>query len=57
LRLLRYNIRENNLFLPKSVQNKLHSWTEKDYDKLAMFSLIAVLVAAILLKYGSVIFA
>ncbi|HRF28837.1 MAG TPA: vitamin K epoxide reductase family protein [Candidatus Saccharibacteria bacterium] len=53
----RYNIRENNLFLPKSVQNKLHSWTEKDYDKLAMFSLIAVLVAAILLKYGSGIFA
>ncbi|HCR55499.1 TPA: vitamin K epoxide reductase [Candidatus Saccharibacteria bacterium] len=53
----RYNIRENNLFLPKSMQNKLHSWTEKDYDKLAMFSLIAVLIAAILLKYGSGIFA
>lgn len=53
----RYNIRENNLYLPKKLQNTLHAWTEKDYDKLLMFSLIALLVAAIMVKYGTDLFA
>jgi uncharacterized membrane protein len=53
----RYNIRENNLYLPKKVQKKLHSWVEKDYDKLAMWTLIVMLIAAILIKYGDGIFA
>ncbi|MBP9667466.1 vitamin K epoxide reductase family protein [Candidatus Saccharibacteria bacterium] len=52
----RYNIRENNLFLPKKIQNSLLRWIEKDYDKLLMFSTIAVISAAILLKYGDGIF-
>lgn len=52
----RYNIRENNLFLPKNIQDKLHGFVKKDYDKLVMLSLIAVIVAAILLKYGNGIF-
>lgn len=52
----RYNIRENNLFLPKSLQTKLLAYVKKDYDKLAMFSLIAFLVLAIIVKYGDGIF-
>lgn len=53
----RYNIREDNLYLPKKLQKRLHAWIEKDYDKLAMWSLIVALVAAILIKYGDGLFA
>lgn len=52
----RYNIREKNLFLSDSLQAKLDSFIKRDYDKLAMFSLIALIVVAILAKYGSGIF-
>lgn len=52
----RYNIRENNLYLPKKLQASLRSLIKKDYDKLAMFSLIALIVVAILVKYGNGIF-
>ncbi len=48
----RYNIRESNLYLPRRMQKVLHGWIEKDYDKLAMWSLVVLLVSAILLKYG-----
>ncbi len=51
----RFNIRENNLYLPKNIQTKLHHWIEKDYDKLLLFSIVAVCVAAILAKYGDAI--
>lgn len=53
----RYNIRENNLGLPHKFQKVLHSWIEKDFDKLAMWSLIVVVIALILVKYGHAIFA
>lgn len=53
----RYNIRENNLYLPKKLQKRLHSWIDKDYDKLVMWSLIVALIAAILIKYGDGLFA
>lgn len=53
----RYNIRENNLFLSKKVQKTLHGWIDKDYDKFVMVSIIVVLVAAILIKYGEGLFA
>ncbi len=48
----RYNIRENNLYLPRRTQRLLHTWIEKDYDKLVMWSLVVLLISAILLKYG-----
>lgn len=54
--LTRYNIRENNLSLPKSVQTKLVSFIQKDYDKVVMAGLIVFLIAAILVKYGDGIF-
>jgi len=52
----RYNIRENNLYLPKKLQSKLHTYVEKDYDKLVMVGLIVAVVVAILVKYGDGIF-
>lgn len=52
----RYNIRENNLYLPSKLETKLKTFIRKDYDKLAMFSLIAFLVVAILVKYGDGLF-
>lgn len=48
----RYNIRQNNLYLPKNVQAKLLTFIKKDYDKLAMVSLVVAIIAAILIKYG-----
>lgn len=52
----RYNIRENNLYLPEKLQKKLHAFTEKDYDKLAMVVLIVIVTFAILIKYRDGIF-
>ncbi len=53
----RYNIRENNLYLPVKVQKTLHGFIEKDYDKLLLGSLIVILLVAIVLKYGDSLFA
>jgi len=53
----RYNIRENNLYLPKKIQKAAHTFIEKDYDKLVLGVLIAAIVAAIFLKYGADLFA
>lgn len=52
----RYNIRENNLFLPKKASKLAHAWIEKDYDKFTMALLIFIIVAAIFLKYGDGLF-
>ncbi len=48
----RYNIRENNLYLPKKVQAALESVIKKDFDKLVMWSIVVLMAAAIILKYG-----
>ena len=53
----RYNLRENNLYLPATLQKKLNSWVERDYDKVLMWSVIVFITAAILIKYGDGIFA
>lgn len=53
----RYNIRENNLYLPKNLQKTLHGFIEKDYDKLVMWGLIVLIVIAIVVKYGDSLFA
>lgn len=52
----RYNIRENNLFLPAKIQKKLHGLIEKDYDKLVMVGLIIFVIFAILIKYRQGLF-
>ena len=53
----RYNLREDNLYLPKHLQKKAHEWLDKDYDKLVMAFIIFAIIAAIFLKYGSSLFA
>lgn len=52
----RYNIRENNLYLPKKIQQAAHKFIEKDYDKLVLGVVIAIFTAAIFLKYGNSLF-
>lgn len=52
----RYNIRENNLYLPKKLQKSLRQFIDKDYDKLVMWSFISLVVIVILFKYGPYLF-
>lgn len=53
----RYNIRENNLYLPKKLQEAAHHFVERDYDKLVLGLVIVVMIAAIFIKYGDSLFA
>ncbi len=52
----RYNIREGNLYLPTRVEKVLHRFIDKDYDKMVLFTVVFILVAAILGKYGPYLF-
>lgn len=52
----RYNIREGNLYLSESASRKARAFIAKDYDKLILFTIVFVLVAAILIKYGKALF-
>ena len=52
----RYNIRENNLYLPKRLSKKAQQWIQRDYDKLLLASIIVACIAAILIKYGEGLF-
>ena len=52
----RYNIREDNLYLPRNIQKTLHNFIKKDYDKLVMWTLIFGFIFAILIKYGEALF-
>ena len=49
----RYNIREENLYLSPKLSRTLQGWVAKDYDKVALFGVVALIIAAIILKYGS----
>lgn len=53
----RYNLREDNLGLSKAARKQVHAWLDKDYDKLLMVSIIFVIIAGILIKYGDGLFA
>ena len=53
----RYNIRENNLFLPAHLQKRAHDWIDKDYDKFALAIIVVAAIAGIILKYGDGLFA
>lgn len=52
----RYNIRENNLYLPKKVQRTLEKLVAKDYDKLLLWTLVILMFAGIIMKYGNALF-
>lgn len=53
----RYNIREDNLYLPRRIQKIAHRFIEKDYDKFTMALVIFVIVSVIFAKYGNGLFA
>lgn len=53
----RFNIRENNLYLPKNLEHRLKAFIARDYDKLLLFSLIVLGAVMIVAKYGSSLFA
>ncbi|MBC7746915.1 vitamin K epoxide reductase family protein [Pedobacter sp.] len=55
--LLRYNIREDNLYLPKKMNKTLQQWVIKDYDKFLTALILFGLVAFIFFKYGTALFA
>lgn len=52
----RYNIRENNLYLPPKLSKKAHIFIEKEFDKVAMWTFIVIIVALIIVKYGEGLF-
>lgn len=52
----RYNIREDNLFLPKKWSVAAKRFIDKDYDKLVLFILVATVVFSILIKYRDGLF-
>lgn len=52
----RYNIRENNLYLPQKMQKSALKFIERDFDKLALGILVATLIVAIFVKYGDSLF-
>jgi len=52
----RYNIREDNLYLPKKAQKAAKAFIDKDYDKLLLGILIVAMFAGIFLKYGEALF-
>ena len=53
----RYNIREENLYVPKKVSQRLQAFISKDYDKFILACIVFLAIAAILLKYGNGLFA
>ena len=52
----RYNIREENLFLPAKWSRAAKRFIERDYDKLVLFALVAAVTFAILIKYRDGLF-
>lgn len=53
----RYNIREDNLYLPKKAQKAAKKFIDKDYDKLVLGIFVVALLAGIFAKYGADLFA
>lgn len=52
----RYNIREDNLYLPKRASKWAKDFIARDYDKLLLGTIIVAVVAGIVIKYGSGLF-
>jgi uncharacterized membrane protein len=53
--LLRYNLRENNLFLlSKKGHKKVLGWLEKDYDKFVTAGWLALMVLLVLIQFPGI---
>lgn len=55
--MLRYNIKEDNLFLPAKCQKRAEKYIKGNYDRFTMAVLMAFVIGSILFKYGSDLFA
>ncbi len=55
--LLRYNIRENNLFLSDKASSALQNFIKKDYDKLLTAVFLFAMIMLVLVKYRDGLFA
>jgi uncharacterized membrane protein len=51
------NIRDDNLYLPRRVQERLTAFIRSDLDLVAVVVWVLVLVLAVVLKYGEALFA
>lgn len=49
----RYNVRHNNLYLPKHTQQAADGFVKKGYDIVVFLLILMVILSAILFKYGS----
>jgi uncharacterized membrane protein len=56
LTLLHYNVRENNLYLPRGVQKRVRGWVRNDYDLYAGIAWIALLAILVFVEHGTAIF-
>lgn len=54
--LLRYNVRENNLYLSKKVHKRILKLFEKDYDKLFVASWLVIMTILVFLQFGESLF-
>lgn len=54
--LLRYNLRENNLFLSKTVHKKALKFIKKDYDKLIIAAWLVLMTSLVYLQFGNTLF-
>ena len=54
--LLRFNIRESNLYFSDKLNHKLQRWTEKDYDKFLTALWLFAMLMLILTKYRDSLF-
>lgn len=54
---IRYNLRENTLELSKLTNKKVQKFLDKDFDKLIVASWLVLLVALVVIKFGSALIA
>lgn len=55
--LLRYNIREDNLYLPAKWKKRSQDWIKRDYDKFLVSVWLFAMTVLVLVKYGDGLFA
>ena len=52
----RYNIAENNLYLTEKFAERANKFIKEDRDTLSMALLLVIVVAVVVIKYGSALF-
>lgn len=55
--LLRYNLRENNLYLSKAAHKKALAFLKKDYDKVLVAVWLLLMIVLVFLQFGEGLFA